>query len=334
MTSRPTLSICIPTFNRAALLRECLESIEQDTPTHPFEVVVSDNASSDNTLEVLQEFAAKLPLRWAIQERNVGYDRNFDAVVALAEGDYCWMLGSDDCVEPQAIQKLCDGLLTSGADIYQFGYVQGDIDLNRLRNEHPPERVVSNSRDALAQYLSLAPNVSLLFTFISSFAFRRSLWMDRRKLVQSWFDTFYIHVFAIHSALAEGARLAGTQDCLVLARGDNPNEFNSIPGRFISLDARTMQRLADEIYGGDSRIWAALGEAYRRSYPPKALIYTAANGGLHHLEEVRDALIRLGYGRVLLFALRLLGKLNLLRTVKSVLDLRRTALAKLSSKAQ
>jgi glycosyltransferase involved in cell wall biosynthesis len=67
MTDRPLLSVCIPTYNRAGYLHECLSSIETRGLDNLVEVVVSDNASTDDTLDVLKEFANRLPLRWVVQ---------------------------------------------------------------------------------------------------------------------------------------------------------------------------------------------------------------------------------------------------------------------------
>lgn len=332
MTRRPLLSICIPTYNREGFLRECLASIQAEGLYDQFEIVVSDNASTDQTLNVLEEFRHRLPLRWTVQDSNIGPDRNFDAVVAFAEGEYCWLLGSDDVAEPDAVARLLKALRRYQTDILHFGYVQTDIALKRLHRVHPPEGPIAATPAALADYLGSLPNMSLLFAFISSFAFRRSVWMDRRQRVLGWVGTYYIHMLTMHSALADGATLAASADCLVLARGGNPNEFNTVPGKFVALDACAVARLMGDIHGDETHFWQALGRTFRRSYPSKALIHIAANGGLHYVLEVHTTLVRLGYTPALFGTLRLLGRFNLLGAVKLALDLRRSAVAKLSTK--
>jgi abequosyltransferase len=334
MTRRPLLSICIPTYNREGFLRECLESIQADGLLDQIEVVVSDNASTDKTVELLESLRDRLPLRWVVQDTNIGPDRNFDAVVALAEGEYCWLLGSDDVMEPDTVARLLASLKAQWTDILHFGYVQTDIALTRLYQAHPPAGTVAPTPQALADYLGGMANLSLMFTFISSFAFRRSVWMSRRERVLGWVGTYYIHMLTMHAALSEGATLAASADCLVLARGGNPNDFNTVPGRFIALDAKTIARLISEIHRDAPAMWTAIGQTFRRSYPAKALIYTAANGGLHYLASVNDTLLRLGYSRRFLSALSLLSQLKLLGIVKLALDIRRSALAKLSPKVQ
>jgi abequosyltransferase len=326
MTYRPLLSVCIPTYNRAGYLRECLSSIETKGIDSLVEVVVSDNASTDDTLSVLKDFANRLPLRWVVQAENVGPDRNFDAVVHAANGEYCWLLGSDDIVEAGALQTIVQTLRSHQPDILHFGYVQGDIDLNRLSKAHPHASRTSVSPGDLANYFERMANMSLLFTFMSSFIFRRSVWTNRSELQRKWMGTFYVQALTMHHALAAGASLVSLDQCMVVARGGNPNEINSVPGKFVSLDARTLALLVSDIYADDKRYWHALGAPFRRSYPIKALVYTAANGGLQYVMDNRDVLVRLGHPTSIFTALTTLNRLRLLWLVKVLIKLRRNTL--------
>jgi abequosyltransferase len=330
MNSLPFLSVCIPTFNRAVFLRECLESIDSRGAEGLFEIVVSDNASFDETVSVLEEFSSLLPLRWTVQSENIGMERNFDAVVALARGTYCWLLGSDDALEPSALSRLVSALQATATDIYHFGYVQADISLERLYAVHTALGRVGP--DDHAEYFAKMPNMSMLLTFISTFAFRRSLWMDRRERIPKWIGSVYVHTFVMHAALAEGASLSATDECLVLARGNNPNDYNSVPGKLMAIDSRVLNRLVDEIYGGNLHFRAAFARPFRKSYPPRAMIYMAANGGFANISEARLSLLGLGFSRFLLDALLALERLNLLKVVKIALDFRRWVLHRISPK--
>jgi abequosyltransferase len=328
MMSHPLLSICIPTYNRAGFLNECLSSIRPDDLDGRIEIVVSDNASTDDTLMVLKTFQATHPLRYIVQSENFGPDHNFDAVVAEARGEYCWLLGSDDVVQPGGVRSLVATLASCQTDIVQFGYLQGDLHLHPQHRAAPPAGPVQASLQGLAAHLAAQPNMSLLFTFISAYAFRRSIWIARQQLIRSWIGSYYIQMFAMHSALASGATLAAVDECLVIARGDNPNEFNTVPGRLIALDARTMSRLIREVYGDRSDFWAAIGQPFRRSYPAKALIYVAANGGIGYINEVREPLIHFGHSKALLCGLQLLHHFKMMPIVKWLLDSRRRVLKK------
>ena len=84
----PALSIVIPTYNRAALLRRTLDTlVAQRFPKHSFEVVVADDGSSDNTAEVVAEYASRLRTRYHFQEDlgfRAGAARNAGARLATA----------------------------------------------------------------------------------------------------------------------------------------------------------------------------------------------------------------------------------------------------------
>ena len=110
------LSICIPTYNRAAFLGEALDSVIRQA-TDEVEIVVSDNASTDNTEALVREYQARFPrIRYHKNPENLGADRNFLKVVELGEGEYCWLLGSDDALAEGAIAAMLP--LLGDADVY------------------------------------------------------------------------------------------------------------------------------------------------------------------------------------------------------------------------
>lgn len=99
------LSICIPTFNRATYLTTLLEALEKTVATLPFrcEVIVSDNASTDETLEVVSAAEGRLPLRFIQQSENVGALRNIQSVMRAAKGTYAIYLADDDRLQTDGI---------------------------------------------------------------------------------------------------------------------------------------------------------------------------------------------------------------------------------------
>jgi len=114
MTSQdntPLLSICIPTYNRSSYLHDALESIAQQlTDKHlaeQVEVIVSDNASTDDTETVARSFTNKINhLTYYKNEANLGFDLNVDNAVRHASGTYCWYLGDDDIIVNGALAHM------------------------------------------------------------------------------------------------------------------------------------------------------------------------------------------------------------------------------------
>ena len=104
--SYPLVTIAIPTFNRASLLKDCVTSALSQTYGH-FEVLVSDNASADETVEILSEFSDGR-LRVIRQETNIGSLPNFHACLANARGDYIVFVSDDDTIAPWLLERCVD----------------------------------------------------------------------------------------------------------------------------------------------------------------------------------------------------------------------------------
>lgn len=94
----PTISICIPTYNRADLLKDTLDSVARQT-VKPYEVLVIDNASTDNTEELVRKYK-QYGIRYIRHEKNIGMAENFNACVDLAQSEYFTILPSDDLIAP------------------------------------------------------------------------------------------------------------------------------------------------------------------------------------------------------------------------------------------
>ena len=103
----PRLSICIPTYNRADYLDRVLAHLFDEQPVDcDFEVVVSDNASSDRTPEVLAAWSARQPrLRTWRQGSNVGAPNNIQCTYRLAQGTYAAYLADDDRFVPGRVEE-------------------------------------------------------------------------------------------------------------------------------------------------------------------------------------------------------------------------------------
>jgi glycosyltransferase involved in cell wall biosynthesis len=107
VTAAPKLvSVCVPTYNRAAILTQTLDTLlAQDYPN--FELVVADNASTDETEAVCRGYAARDPrIRYHRNETNLGLIGNFNRVIELARGEYMVIAGDDDLYESHFLSRL------------------------------------------------------------------------------------------------------------------------------------------------------------------------------------------------------------------------------------
>jgi len=114
-TDKPLLSICIPTYNRARYLKECMNSIvcqfADEDIYRQVEIVISDNASEDNTSELVKEYQEKYHnIKYFKNKENLGYDRNVIAVMLASEGAFVWTLSDDESLKVDTLISLFDVL--------------------------------------------------------------------------------------------------------------------------------------------------------------------------------------------------------------------------------
>ena len=110
----PLITIGIPTYNRAALLKNCVASAFAQSYQN-IEVLVSDNASTDDTLATLKSFD-DVRLRVLTSPVNVGAVNNFDRCVREAKGDYLVLVSDDNILDPAFLEK-CVRLIKMEPDI-------------------------------------------------------------------------------------------------------------------------------------------------------------------------------------------------------------------------
>jgi len=111
MTSKPLLTIAIPTFNRASILDKSLSIlIPQLIPfSDKVELIISDNCSTDNTQSIISKYQQKKGnIRFVsyLQNENTGYFGNFKLCKQLSTGDFFWLLSDNEHLTNSAISVL------------------------------------------------------------------------------------------------------------------------------------------------------------------------------------------------------------------------------------
>lgn len=131
----PSVSIIIPVHNSADTLRGCLESLEQQTyPLHLMQIILINNGSTDNSLQVFMDFQAtsRLNLYWhSIQVAGKSWALN--AGIHLAEGQYVFNIDSDVTLHPTTIERSVAHFESDPS----LGAITGFIEILPEDNDHP-----------------------------------------------------------------------------------------------------------------------------------------------------------------------------------------------------
>ena len=96
----PSVTIIIPTCNRAHFLGETLDSVLGQT-VPPSQVIVVNDGSTDSTLEVLRRYGERIEV---IDQENRGRARAVNRAMERARGDYLWIFDDDDIAVPQSLE--------------------------------------------------------------------------------------------------------------------------------------------------------------------------------------------------------------------------------------
>ena len=105
MTSNPKLTIGMPVYNGELFIKKAIESILAQTFTD-FELIISNNSSSDSTEKICQDFIDKdNRIQIHTQKKNIGIHRNFNFLLSKAKGEYFAWAAVDDYLDNDFMEK-------------------------------------------------------------------------------------------------------------------------------------------------------------------------------------------------------------------------------------
>ncbi|MFA6547756.1 MAG: glycosyltransferase family 2 protein [Candidatus Magasanikbacteria bacterium] len=180
MSNQPTLSICIPTYCRANNLDQCLSTIFAQIGKNPdllseIEIVVSDNASTDNTRLVVEKFIKQYSnITYFINKENLGCDANYIESVVNSNGKYAWIIGDDDFILNGALDYLVKYLKNNILALYTV-QTEKFVDMATVyKKRNYLENVEHFAPKAHNEFFAKNYCIGLL----SSMIFNRQMWLD------------------------------------------------------------------------------------------------------------------------------------------------------------
>lgn len=126
--STPVCSVCIANYNGVALLVDCLESVLSQKVAGDVEIIVHDDASTDDSISLLRARYPQVEL--LASTKNVGFCVSNNRMVAHARGEFVLLLNNDAMLMPGAIGALLDTARTGAEDILtlaQYDWQTGEL---------------------------------------------------------------------------------------------------------------------------------------------------------------------------------------------------------------
>jgi glycosyltransferase involved in cell wall biosynthesis len=195
-----TLGICIPTYERPALLRRCVLSAVESAQGRPIRIFIADDSvaeTNDAVYAELRTLGTDLHVRR--NARNLGIDANIQRAVDICDRDHAWLIGEDDVFLPGAVATMHDLLQRIEVDFVFANYVFVGDDATR-----PIGRAIDELADGpmaldrfLADHLWAAG-------FLGACVVRRATW---GAVDPAPYDgTYYTHVGRICEMVAAEGR--------------------------------------------------------------------------------------------------------------------------------
>jgi len=109
------LSIIIVTWNSDKEIEPCLNSIIKYNKNIPVEIIIVDNASKDNTVNILKNYSVQIDfIKLILNEDNKGFTEGNNQGIKIASGEFVLLLNPDTKVTENSLIKLIESLATSG----------------------------------------------------------------------------------------------------------------------------------------------------------------------------------------------------------------------------
>jgi glycosyltransferase involved in cell wall biosynthesis len=219
------ISIIITVYNGESYLRECLNSILTQT-LDDLEIICVNDASTDNTLEILKEYADKIIVLTNKYNLMAGESRNRG--FAMAQGEYVIFLDSDDLFEPDMLKEAYQKASNANAQICIFKEDQF-IDKSEVYIGYP---YAVKIMDTLGEKLFFPPSEvsEMIFNLWNGWAWDKIF--NRQFLIEKGLKFQNIKTsedgYLVHAALVSAKRIAFINKVLVHHRVGNTNSLSNM----------------------------------------------------------------------------------------------------------
>ena len=156
------LSIVVNMYNTAAYLPRCMDTLlHQDIPTDDYEIILVDDCSTDNSLELANDYAARYPnIHVCVHTVNKGLAAARNTGIDVARGQYLCFVDPDDYIEKNSLAPLLLQMDREQLDMLRFNYQKVDEQYNYIADSEKEaifdySPCVMTGADFLAQRLGV-----------------------------------------------------------------------------------------------------------------------------------------------------------------------------------
>lgn len=228
------LAVCIPNYNRSEklskLLNELVQQILADGLDKEVEICINDDHSPeppDGIIEDLKIQYPKVKMEYHKNAENRGMDYNFLQCVMISSGEYCWIVGNDDELEPKALNTVLryinDGsidILVSPFDVYD----DRNIFLEHVAPLYTEcDEMICFHTNNIKEYDELINRVrtgDALFCFLANVVFKKSRWVEHGSMFEDKMNTIFIQMYMNIQTLKEGAVYAYIPEKIIKNHAD------------------------------------------------------------------------------------------------------------------
>ncbi|SKA82338.1 glycosyltransferase family 2 protein [Desulfobaculum bizertense] len=267
----PLLTIAIPTFNRAVHLEILLQHLLPQI-NDQIEVLITDNASEDNTSKVIREYCNQSPRLKAIRHhRNIGFNGNYKYIFEAARGEWLWIIGDDEIPSPNLVHDVLEEIAKNRTDIILLGiqkYNTSGLYGDPLKIFSPPYThgtcLECKNDNELIAYLERIINLAGSFSFLSNICQRTDLAssvpMPPDLERASSFPQTYRGIFQLKNQ----ARITLLTESIIYSiKGNDSKKFQNLIQRAL-LDLREYNRLSKRLFPREPKLQLALSRCAAR----------------------------------------------------------------------
>ena len=213
---QPILTIAIPTYNRVEQLQKCINYVLPQIRGKNIELLVSDNASTDATSDIIFKMSKNEGFKYYRNKTNEGADRNFLYCYSRASGKYVMLLSDDDYLLPGAVDSILAALNLNPVMVYlNFSELKKNPKVIGAPVFKDEGNIIFNNRELFFE------KINIFITFTSSMILRTDL-VKKISNKEEYIGTILLQAYIALDVLKEsGIYILNSFNCVAAT----PNTF-------------------------------------------------------------------------------------------------------------